>query len=833
MLNQDTFRQSDLPYAPLPTAAYEAARAGILKCGFPERGLLEAYSLSLNKDTAITLNALSFAHPVPRSGYAAMTVFNAVNGHNDEAVVKMLARSAAPFHLVHRNDRFAFWTSPVRNGVVEPDLVKEGILYDELDSVLSEYAQDLRPQRIIDIKQGRDTFTSFRFRDIQPLQLSFWAADVNHKLLVDHFAQAVHELRSSKAHIPDETVIDIAVQLLGAVILADTGVLGDEMRLDEAVSLDTLIDAAVRRFNRYFQPGLFEKYHQAAQDAYGVLRQILYAGFMPDMLTEIYRRAYGQAQRKQLGRFDTPLYLTRRIWQNIPIEYLPPGQRVTVDMTCGWGSFLIAGHERLSSLSDAKGISLREYLHGNDKEFSAAKLAGLGLLLSTSEDSWHIDYEDALEWGWLSRQQPHIIVGNPPFGKEAQNDEDEEEASTGKQDQREKANQFLQRAIERLAPGGYLAILMPSSFTTTGASPGLRKQLLEKCDVLELWEIPTGVFSEAKVQVVVVFAQKRDRLQDRSHNPVRVRTVQLETLEDPKNVGLFTASGLVTNQSVWNEDARNSKGSKNTHIMDHWLILPEYAWRAVASHCVNLQGLVETTKGGSKGKAENRKKGKYPKQVPWLDGVKDVMKRPFSAIDIIDYSQTTILTYPDDLERPRLRKEHILAGTKVLVPYDPNPSWGRRARVAIERKGYYVSDSFWVIAPTSLAQQNHITCEVLAAVLSWDVSNAWIVEHLKSPAIPKRAMDTIPFPKDLSKEDCENLSQAVLRLEKAIYANKPELEEANQTIDTILKAAYHLDETTFDRLRLVKEWDRKPQITLDPQPDSGKADWRLSGSICN
>lgn len=265
MLNQDLFRQSDLPYAPLPAAAYEAARAGILKCGFPEQGLLENYSLSLNKDTIITLNALSFAHPVHRNPgeYAALTVFNAVNGHNDEALVKILARSAAPFHLVHRDDRFAFWTSPARNGLVEPDLVKGDIAYDELDSVLSEYAQDLRPQRIIDVKQGRDTFTIFR--DIQPLQLSLWAADVNRTLLVEHFAHAVHKLRSSKVHMLDETAIDIAVQLLGATILADTGVLGDEMRFDQAVLLGTLVEAAARRFQRYFQPGLFEKYDQAAK----------------------------------------------------------------------------------------------------------------------------------------------------------------------------------------------------------------------------------------------------------------------------------------------------------------------------------------------------------------------------------------------------------------------------------------------------------------------------------------------------------------------------------------------------------------------------------------
>ena len=65
------------------------------------------------------------------------------------------------------------------------------------------------------------------------------------------------------------------------------------------------------------------------------------------MLTQLMMAAHGEEQRKELGSFDTPLYLTRHIWDNIPVEYLPPEQRYVADMTCGWGSFLIAGHEPL------------------------------------------------------------------------------------------------------------------------------------------------------------------------------------------------------------------------------------------------------------------------------------------------------------------------------------------------------------------------------------------------------------------------------------------------------------------------------------------------------
>ena len=126
-------------------------------------------------------------------------------------------------------------------------------------------------------------------------------------------------------------------------------------------------------------------------------------------------KAFSKEQRKKLGRFDTPLYLTRRILENIPVEYLAPDQRVIADMTCGWGSFLIAGHERLSNLVDTEPSSLRQLLRGNDIDPFTAQLAGLGLILATSEDSWFIDHGDVLEWDWLRTNQPNIIVGNPPF----------------------------------------------------------------------------------------------------------------------------------------------------------------------------------------------------------------------------------------------------------------------------------------------------------------------------------------------------------------------------------------------------------------------------------
>src|SRR6266487_407999 len=628
MLNGNT--AYNLDPQPLPDAASQAAFESVIKRGFPPEGFLRDYSFSSpNKGRPVIINALAFAHAIHRNPgeYAAITVFNATDSYYGEVaeLVSALAESSAPFHLIHYNDQFSFWASTLNNGRINPIHVQSQISYDQLDNVLSDYAVDLKPQRMIDVKQGRDTFTLPIFRDMHSLQLSLWVAEVTGALLVDHFALAVEELRTHTRYrrytrANDASVTSIAIQLLGAIILADTGVFGDDFRLF-GVSLSKLIKEAQARFPNYFQEHLFNQYYEAAEKAYEVLRLIRYSGFVPDMLSRVYTAAYSKEQRKKLGRFDTPLYLTRRIWENIPVEFLPPNKRFVVDMTCGWGSFLISGHERLSNLSDTQ-TSLRRYIRGNDIDLFTARLAGLGLLLSTSEDSWHIDHENVLEWSWLDSHRPNIIVGNPPFGGNRK-------SLTDKETRYQEADKFLERAIKSLAPNGYLAMLMPSSFIGAEASPELRKLLLENCDVLELWDLPTEVFPpDVAVQTVVVFAQKKGEDEPRkpSLHPVRVRTVQSNTLKSLKHSAIFTASGLVANQSIWNEEARKSEGSKNTHIMDFRITLSEYTWSEIESYCVRLNTLAEIFLGVIEGKKPENKRWKdYPKprQVRLLTAVKD------------------------------------------------------------------------------------------------------------------------------------------------------------------------------------------------------------------
>src|SRR5260370_25752906 len=89
------------------------------------------------------------------------------------------------------------------------------------------------------------------------------------------------------------------------------------------------------------------------------MQKVWYAGFMADMIRELYKKAYTKEEQKESGSYDTPLHLARRIWKNIPVEYLAPQNRIVADMTCGWGSFLMAGPGGPSRLEDMEGKGFR------------------------------------------------------------------------------------------------------------------------------------------------------------------------------------------------------------------------------------------------------------------------------------------------------------------------------------------------------------------------------------------------------------------------------------------------------------------------------------------
>jgi len=818
-----------LPYQPVPPTILASIRSGLLDREFEESAIRTDHVFT-GRGAGLKVHQAAFTD---RRRWDPVTsgvnfYYNAAQLKHDQ-ILDALTLSGAPFNLIGGHDSASLYILSRRDRI-QIQAIEKDVPYAQISTVFAKHGADITPQRIWRAKQGMASFVSFP--DFNPLQLRLFAVTATGDMLVEQFKAAVHTLRKALQHAG--STLDpkaIAIQLLAAVVLAHKEVLGEQCAAPDA-PLDLVVGEAYRRFDRYFAPSAIERCSAAAEEAYRVLQQARYSSFTPDILEALYVAACPESElRKWEGRYNTPLYLTQHILDSIPIEVLPPGERIVADMTCGVGNFLQAAHDRLSRLSDMQdsGRSLRNHIFGNDRDEFTAQLAGLSLLLTSLTDRWRIDHEDALEWKWLSRNRPTIIVGNPPFfgSRKSGTEGTEWDAETGKSKRYQKADDFLERAITRLAPGGFLAMVMPQSFCVAQASPSTRKYLLEECDIQEIWELPSEIFPRATVRPMVLFAQRKIGKEAGKicPMPVRVRTVQRKALESFQQEQTFTASSLVASQESWGESSRSGPYSRNTHQMQYQIILESEVWSQIREQTHQLREIADITVGAIVGSQRRWRWSDYPRprRVRWLSGARQCMPRPFYLV-----YEGDVRLYPNEFEEPRknrrfphLDKEHLLASKKVLLVSDPDPTWGQRVKVAIDRDRYYPSDSFWVLVPNS-AQPRHISLEVLAAVVSWYVSNGWVVEHLTAPKIPSAALRSIPFPRELSADDCRKLEAAVRRLEKAAQKNQ-NAPDAQRVIDEVLQSAYQLDEAVLERLRMVAQWDRIDPGTLrTPRPNPAK-----------
>ena len=822
-----------LPYRPLPPEHRQFIYTGLIQSRFAPVAIRDEHEFTAkNKAGRLKVNCVAFTddfhHDLDTSAVAVY--YEPEYSVSDEVILKHMIFSGAPFVFIGRESKVLPYGIRL-NGKPEPQQLGSPLAYNEIGGFLDKYKVDINPSRISAVKSGIAQFVAFP--QLNSFQLRLFTLDITRELLAENFGSAVNSLRETigvgkSSQSREKIVTEIAVQLLGSIVLAHKGRLSSEC-LEQNASFDTVFKCAAASFSNYFDLKLVERHSRAAEAAYRLLSQATYSSFTPDMLTELYLRAYPDAEKRKLGRFDTPLYLTRRIVDNLPIETIRPEKRLLADITCGWGSFLVAGYERLSRLADmTEGQRpLWEHVIGNDIDTFTTQLAKLALLTTSLSDSWIVDNQDALDLKWPDHH-PTIIVGNPKFRGDRKLGQESTEIDrlTGESKRLQEADKFLQQAIRLLEPGGYLGMLMPKSFSIAESSTETRKALLESCDILEIWDLPDELFeSQAKVRPMVIFAQKRKEAGYLVDYPVRIRVAQGQTFA---HIGVFDAASLAPSQSKWGSESKKARRSeaKVTHLITYTTILPEAKWKEIFRHCRKLAEVADITPGATVGTKRPWANFPQPKQVPWLYGAKQSMPYPF----LIRYSSDTIL-YPNELERPRKNSryphkdsEHLLASPKVLLASDPDPSWGKRAKVAIERHGYYVSDSFWVFVP----KPGTFSLEVLAAVLSWDVSNAWIVESLRYPKIQRRILNTIPVP-TLSTADCERIEKAVREIEAAVL-REGSAPKAQQVLDDVLKKAYGLDDKPFRILRRIMEWDSRPESKRPVPPDS-KTVFRVSGQV--
>ena len=192
-------------------------------------------------------------------------------------------------------------------------------------------------------------------------------------------------------------------------------------------TVEDLIRRSARRYGQYFDVHSLSRIgYDVAQVTFDALRHnVTFRSFTNEMLGHFYENAFVDQQlRRELGIYYTPQSIAKRILTRLPIEDIPPYDRVIFDGSSGSGNLLLAGYERLSDLlphgwdRDKKHEYLVQRLYGVDVDQFAAQVAGLSLFFIDlpAGDAWDVRAADFLTPGSTKLPKPPtILVGNPPF----------------------------------------------------------------------------------------------------------------------------------------------------------------------------------------------------------------------------------------------------------------------------------------------------------------------------------------------------------------------------------------------------------------------------------
>lgn len=223
-------------------------------------------------------------------------------------------------------------------------------------------------------------------------------------------------------------------------------------------------------------------------------------------LYEVKIKNMGNAGRNG-GEYYTPRALIRSI-----IKVVDPKIGETIyDGAAGSAGFLCEAFEYLrpKATKAADLVTLQKHtFYGKEKKSLAYVIAIMNMILHGIEAP-NILHTNTLADNIRDIQEKdrfNVILANPPFGgKERKEVQQNFPIKTG-----ETAFLFLQHFIKSLKAGGRAAVVIKNTFLSNGdnAAIGLRKELLESCNLYTVLDCPAKTFLGAGVKTVVLFFEK-------------------------------------------------------------------------------------------------------------------------------------------------------------------------------------------------------------------------------------------------------------------------------------------------------------------------------------
>lgn len=642
-----------------------------------------------------------------------------------------------------------------------------------------------------------------------PKQLSLFeiSIDVNSKIIEKEFISMLKkgkQLLKQNQHETEEdykNLVSICMNIIAAVII--------EHKLNtENLSRDIIemLKKYEKEYHDYFKKDTIYKYGENfIIDIYSELEEdISYKNINSNILSSFYEDSLFTDDKntikeikKKLGNYYTPKILAQDMINAIPIELIPEEERFVLDGTCGCGSLLHQAYYRLNKLlpknmnNEQKHNYLTNMIEGIDIDIFAKELTKLSFLLISLPfgNGWRIVANDMLKINEF-KIKPSIIVANPPFGAEAH--------------KTQKAIEFFDKYMDILNENGYMAIVLPQSMLTIKAASSLRRRILERFRILEIWNFPGGIFKN-NCSTIVMILQK---MKEGTKQPIVIRTVSRENKMEYLLNHKYSDEYIITNYENWkkNEECKyeispvynicekigkNIKLEKYANIFDGIILNLEQ----------NKEYISETSKDNF---------------VPYIsnaDNMEAFKQR----------NENMYLKYDENLQyngehRLRFQSKALFEKEKVIVKRSSTAGDRNCLVASIDRKGCFTQNSFGLIVPKN---EQEITIEEIVAILNSDLINAYVRMKDIKRTLDIKTMRHIPVPK-FTTTDKQQIIQIVHSLEK----ENNDYEKIDK-LNNIINKAFGLDEK--EKEILEKYCDNR--IETDVSDSEIRDKWTLTGRV--
>lgn len=218
------------------------------------------------------------------------------------------------------------------------------------------------------------------------------------------------------------------------------------------------------------------------------------------------------------GEYYTPRPLIRAMVDVVQPkigETIYDGAAGSAGFLCEAYDYLRQGGKGKKKLSTSQLKTLQEKTFYGKEKKSLAYVIGIMNMILHGIEAPNIVHTNTLAENLQDIQpsnQHDIVLANPPFGgKERKEVQQNFPIKTG-----ETAFLFLQHFIKMLKPGGRGAVVIKNTFlsNTDNAAIGLRKELLENCNLHTVLDCPAKTFLGAGVKTVVLFFTKGEPTQE-------------------------------------------------------------------------------------------------------------------------------------------------------------------------------------------------------------------------------------------------------------------------------------------------------------------------------